>query len=138
MILKIDPFEDDELCLFGIISSEKDYRLCFAINHATGLEFEKSEDYEIHSGKIRTVSYFSRYQCLRDKEGNGFFLFSNKGTTDFLIPEYRKMDFWLLVRGEFDAEDLQDMLQKIKNHPSVLGVYPIDFKTLKSREHLVF
>ena len=66
------------------------------------------------------------------------YIISNKGTEGFLVPEMKKVDFFLLIRNYIDDDDLKLIISKLNKVPEVLVAVEVDPKKLKSKENLIF
>jgi hypothetical protein len=66
------------------------------------------------------------------------YIIANKGTEGFLVPEMKKVDFFLLIRNYIDDDDLKLIISKLNKVPEVLVAVEVDPKKLKSKENLIF
>jgi hypothetical protein len=83
-------------------------------------------------------SSYSRYFFLNQEDDQEYYLFLNRGTSEYLVPEHRNIDYILMIRGSVLEETKVDFMQQLKTLPSVQGVYDIDSSTLKSKENFIF
>ncbi|WP_246163457.1 IPExxxVDY family protein [Sphingobacterium humi] len=150
-----------DFILIGISTVLRDYRLCHFINKATGLQFvHGKEDYIDHNGNKKEkpqdeLDYHILYESKKNKPSiqhhfityryNNqtydfeFYLLSNKSIEGgTLIPEIMSFDYFLLIKHYIDEEDLEALMDNIKNIPEVLLVKEIDPTVLKSKENLIF
>lgn len=137
MAKKLKILPDEEFILFGILSQEKDYKLCFEINRKLGTEFKKDNDLEILPGKQTVASNFSRY-VMEDEDERLMYLLANRGTNGLLIPEHKQINFFLLLKGSFFEEEKETMIQKMKQVNVVQGIYELETRKLKSKQNLLF
>lgn len=152
---------DYDFVLIGISSHEKDYRFCWALNKALDLELTKGESLEIKAKKLGATSFFSLFQYENTDEFREYFVLSNSsenkqlaatatnlfnksaesdisGDSGILIPEHRQMDYFLVIRGEIEEEEVDELLLKLKAVDFVLTAVRIDVEELKSKTNLVF
>jgi hypothetical protein len=154
---------DYDFVLIGISSHEKDYRFCWALNNRLKLELSKKESLEIKGKKQTTPSYFSfftfddqdqftEYSVLANfSESKSLAavedtLFGAAGKTkqgeqsenEFLIPEHKQMNYFFVIRGEMDNDEVEELIQQIREIDIVLTAIRIDPKTLKSKQNLIF
>jgi hypothetical protein len=66
------------------------------------------------------------------------YILANKGTEGFLVPEMKKVDFFLLIQNYIDSEDLKRIIYGLNKIPEVLVAAEVDPKKLKSKENLIF
>lgn len=125
-----------DFILIGLVCHLKDYRLCFSINKGLEMELKKIDHLEIFINKRRETSSYSLYSYEKD-DYRSFYIVSNKGSKSFLIPEQKQLDYFLLIKG-ITNEEKKEIIQKLKQIPSILGAYDIDPIPLKSKENLLF
>ena len=59
-------------------------------------------------------------------------------TKTYLIPEKKKVDFFIKISGEISFEFVANAVNKIKNIEQIITSYSIDKNTLKSKDFLIF
>ena len=154
---------DYDFVLIGISSHEKDYRLCWTLNNKLNIDLVKKESLEIKGKKQTTPSYFSffmfdnpdafmEYSVIANfSESKSLALtettlFATEGKSktssqsenEFLIPEHKQMNYLFVIRGELENEEVNEIIQEIKNIDIVLTAIRIDPKSLKSKQNLIF
>jgi hypothetical protein len=135
----IIKFESDfEGVLFGIVTQLKDYRLCWHINKELGYDLKKLNDVEIvHKKKNKTAVFtLSRYENDMDKWL--VHLVSNRHQGEYLIPEMKQTDFFLMINGEVDEIKKNEIHSALKKISAIQFIVTIDYEALKSKENLVF
>ena len=136
-ILRFTDSDDYDFYLIGIVCQQKDYRLCHELNRHLELDLTRGNDFEIMNNKRMKTSVFSFFQYLNGDD-DVFYIFSNKGKDDFLIPEQKSIDYLMIVKENFKRIDEQEFINTIKKIPIVLGAYSLEVKKLKSKGNLVF
>jgi hypothetical protein len=111
---------------------------CFKINKQLGTDFCKVTDLELPFNTGNENLYFSRYFYLMPQTETELYIIANKGTEGFLVPEMKKVDFFLLIRNYIDDDDLKLIISKLNKVPEVLVAVEVDPKKLKSKENLIF
>lgn len=130
-----------EFFLAGISCHERPYRLCWAINNALEIEMSAIALHAIALKKNNAVAEFSVFNFENRENETSFSLIANKSPGDelkILILEQSQLDYFFIVKGAYPEADLQAMLQKIKLIPFVIMATPINPKTLKSKQNLLF
>ncbi|MBL4594634.1 MAG: IPExxxVDY family protein [Flavobacteriales bacterium] len=128
--------EDYDFILIGISCHTKDYRLCWEINKALNTDLIRAENLEI-SKKNKTNS-FSFYEFIDEDNYLEYYLISNRGNDGYLIAEQKKVDFFLLLKGNTSLNQIQDIICKINSLSLVLTSFKIDPNQLKSKQNLLF
>jgi len=151
---------DYDFVLIGISSHEKDYRFCWALNKKLGLELVKQDSLEIKGKKQTTPSYFSFFlfndedqyteysvvanfsesKALAVKEEHTLFAGepSRESENEFLVPEQKQMNYFFIVRGELEDDEVEELLKQIRDIDMVQTAVRIDAKSLRSKQNLVF
>ena len=152
---------DYDFSLIGISSHEKDYKICWALNNALSIELKKVDSLEIKGKKTSTPSFFSSFKYEDTENFLEHFVFSNfsegkshatnlntlfkessgKSQTlenEWLIPEYKQMNYFYIIKGEVTDALLKEKIKKIKKLDAVQTAIFIDVKTLKSKHNLIF
>ena len=135
-ILKVDTEEEFDFLLIGIVCQHKDYRLCFELNRKLELNLTRQNDYEVSISKRMHPAMFSFFK-FENEEQDFFYVFENKGKHAMLVPEHKQIDYFLMIRESLQRRSLIEMVNAIKEIPVVLGAYPIEARTLKSRDYFL-
>ena len=129
---------DLDFVLVAITTQLKDYTFCYKINKQLGTDFSKITDLEMLFSTDEELFYFSRYFHRVPESETEFYILANRGTEGFLVPEMKKVDFFLLIRNYIDRDDLRDIIGGLNKIPEVLVAAEVDPKKLKSKENLIF
>ena len=128
--------EDFDFFMLGICSHVKDYRLCWEINKEFEIELQKESDLEVMSnGELKSYS-FNTYE--NNSGPNDFYLISNKSELGYLVPEEKKCDYFLIVKGPMEEEQEKDIIKRLNASKNILTCYPIEAAELKSKNNLIF
>ena len=96
----------------------------------------RTKDYEI--SKKNEKSSFSFYEFIDENNYLEFFFISNRSKSGFLIPEQKKVDFFLMIRGNVSESLTKEIIGKINSLSLVLTSFNIDPNQLKSKQNLIF
>ena len=151
--LEMDDFCEEHYSLIGIHSTLEDYKLAYLIKQNLNTRFYKAiKDLEFKRDKKKAS--FSIYNYENTNDGFDWFLIANSyrrenqtvsnellltsETKTYLIPEKKKVDFFLKICGDSEYDFVMKTIQKIINIENVITAYSIDKNTLKSRDFLIF
>lgn len=141
LILDNEAIAEDFFCdtrLIGIMAPVKNYQFCWQLNNLLGYNFRLNTEIDKQLRKKNRQYFFSVYQ----HEENSFlkyYLFHNHCDGEFLLPEFKHMDFLLLLKGDFvDDEKCNHIIILIKSIPAVQLAAELTNEKIKNREHLVF
>ena len=128
--------EDFDFFMLGICSHVKDYRLCWEINKEFEIQLQKDPDLEVASnGEIKNYS-FNSYE--NNSGPNDFYLISNKSELGYLVPEEKKCDYFLIVKGPIEESEEVDIIKRLNASKNILTCYPIEASELRSKNNLIF
>lgn len=142
--LKIDneelaeEFFEDSLML-GIVAPIKDYQFGWQLNQVLGLDFRVNNDIEIQLTKKKRSYFFSIYEYAIPAVSLVHYLYNNQYDGEYLLPEFKHLDFLWLIKGDpIAAEDLKILLQSIRSIPGVQLVTEMTNEKIKHKQHLIF
>ncbi len=124
--------EEYDFHLIGISCHNKDYRLCWELNNVLNLDLTRVEDYIIDE------AHYSFYEYIDDANYLEHYFFANRGSGGFLIPEQKKVDYFLLSKGNISDDLTNEFICKINSVSVVLTSFKIDPNLLKSKQNLLF
>jgi hypothetical protein len=151
--LELDDFSDDNYTLIGIHSTLDEYKLAYVLNKeletklvkaAFSLDFENKNNnasftiYEFLNSKFNHSWFLISNQFTNNIEGVSTGLFQTNEITMHLIPEKKKVDYFLKLEGDFDYEYIVKVVDQINKINQVITSYTIDPNILKSKEFLIF
>ncbi len=136
-----DPAFDDffkDSRLLGIVSSQKQYHLCWQINRALHLNFRMNSELEAIIRKNGKRCFFQIYEYDEPLRFTFHYLYSNHYKGEYLIPELKHIDFlWLLKGTYYDEPEINTLMNDIRRLHTVRMVMPLQASGLKSRSNLV-
>lgn len=112
--------------------------LCHKINKLLSVDFVRISELSLQKAPAGETIYFSRYLYQISETETEFFLLANKGTEGYLIPEMKKVDYFILVRNCVDQDDLGSFIDGVNTIQEVVVAAEVDPTKLKSKENLIF
>lgn len=128
-----DEFDFD---LFGISCHARDYRLCWELNSKLKFDFQRTEDYEVR--QQRELISCASYEYTHEEDHINYYIIANRGENGFVVPEQKQADYFLIIKGSFNKERKEELMEKIRALNSVLAIYELDPNGLKSKRNLLF
>ncbi len=130
-------FEDTRL--LGIVAPIEDSKFCRLLNAILDMDFRINNEIEIQLKKKNRDYFFSVFEY---KEPSGFlehYLYNNRFDGEFLLPEFKRIDFlWLMKGDELANEHISLLSENIRQVDSVQLVAELTNEKIKNKEHLVF
>jgi hypothetical protein len=99
-----DFFEDSRL--LGIVAPMKDYRFSWLLNHILRFDFRVKNDIEIQLTKKGRQYFFAVYEYREPNGSLCHYLYNNQFDGEYLLPEFRHLDFLWLMKGDLPSEEL--------------------------------
>lgn len=144
--------DDEQFTLIGIHSTEEDYKLAYVLNQELNTKFSRFKqnlDFQNSTAQFPLFEFkddcgLEKYylinnkdiQVLERKVNEGLFG-GNYTTISYLIPEKKRVDYFLKIEGCNKTLAL-NLINKLNNLKQVITSYTIDTNTLKSKNHLIF
>jgi hypothetical protein len=151
--LGLDDFSEDEYSLIGIHTTLEDYKLAYLLNKTLNTSFYKFKE-NLKFETLQEKASFSIYNYLNKNYDFEWFLIANSfkrenqtvsnellltsETKTYLIPEKKKVDFFIKISGGIEYSFVSEAVEKIKQIDQVITSYLIDKNTLKSKDFLIF
>jgi len=133
---KLELAMEEDFCLLGVVADEPDYKLCWMINQALDMNFEKQEDLQLYHRKRNEEQVFSlfsyydpdaliTYRVIRNKSENGYFL-----------DELKNIDYLIHIQGEIHADRITGFMLSVNSLQPVRMCVPSDLSRIKNKERL--
>ncbi|MEP7257152.1 MAG: IPExxxVDY family protein [Flavitalea sp.] len=140
--LNIDDLEEDFFQgtrLVGIVAPIKDYLLCWNLNHLLTFDFRNNNEIEIQLTKKQRNYYFAVFQYAEPNATLVHYLYNNQFDGEYLLPEFRHLDFLYLLKGDSVSDELlKDIMNVIKNIAGVQMVMELTPEKIRHKGHLIF
>lgn len=137
--LYLDLDFDYDFELISIVSSYRDYRICWHLNQQLGLDLAFKEELKLEKAQKRKASaYFNLYAYTDELNKTQYYLVSNKSAGEFLVPELKEVDFFLQFSGGNSPLEKDKIVQTLKGLSVIEAVFATDPASLKSKQNLVF
>jgi hypothetical protein len=128
----------EETRLLGIMAPVKDYQLCWQLNNKLGIDFRNNSDLEIQLKKSKRNYFFAVYEYAEVHTCLVHYLYNNQFDGEYLLPEFKHLDFLWLLKGDIVTEDtLQQLIDSIRDIKGVQLVVELTNEQIRNKEHLV-
>jgi len=155
--LILDDFFDEVLyTLIGVHCTIEDYRLAYLLNKKleinlirkpVDLDYKNTKStYSIFEWEDKKqlitwslVSNICKIEGIKQVSYNSLFDNPEKITKTFnLIPEYKRVNYFLKIDYGYNSNKEKQVLDSIMNIPQIATAYSINPNQLKSKENLIF
>ncbi len=157
--LSLDEFDEVDYKLIAIHSALEDYRLAYFLNQKLPVILSKSKEDEIVKFQEDEI-FLSKYIFNDKKNDTNWTLIQNKNdfisnkqntnqnlffesnlqiqTKVYLLPEYKKVDYFLKIENGTTYNDIKETIKKINTITRISTIYEIDVNQIKSKNNLIF
>ncbi len=143
---------EDDFTLIGIHSAEEDYKLAFLLNqqlnsnfvrYQYNLDFKGSEvEFPLFEFKDPNthINYYlinNKYRQVIEYKDHKELFGGRYSTISYLIPEKKRVDYFLKIEGANNTSTLK-LVNQLNKINQIVTSYTIDTNTLKSKNYLIF
>jgi hypothetical protein len=154
--LQVDDFYDDSYKLIAIHCRVEDYRLAYLLNKHLELKLERKDadiDFKYLESSYSIFEWDNETEyvmwnlisnvCKKEEDSlhSTGTLFSDTEKvlkTFYLIPEFKKVDYFIKISDEIQNVDENLILNKLKAIPQIITSYTVDPLKIRSKDHLIF
>jgi hypothetical protein len=130
-------FEDTRL--LGIMAPVKDYLFCWHVNQVMGIDFRINNEIEIQLKRKGRDYFFNVYEYTEPHSSLVHYLYNNKYDGEYLLPEFRHVDFLWLFKGDtVEDEEMDRVMLTLRGIKGVQLVVEMTNEKIRNKEHLVF
>lgn len=125
--------------LLGLMTLVKDYKISLALNKSLNFDLRLNPELEIKLQRRNRNYFFEVHEYLDYFNRIQYYFYYNQYQGEYLLPEYRHLDYLLLIRSEGPLPQGTMSLEKIlRNIPEVQLVVSLTDENIASRSNLVF
>jgi hypothetical protein len=143
MKLKIDNddlieefFEDASIV--GIVAPVKDYKFTWSINQVLGYKFLLKPELELKFRKKERAYFFSIFEFCVPGTCKVHYLYSNQNDGEYLLPEFKHLDYLWVTKGEFMSKtEIDQLILSLKFLPGVQLVTEMVHDKIKNKQSLI-
>ena len=133
---KLEVAIEEDFCLLGVVSDEPDYRLCWMINRALGMEFEKADDLILRHRKYPEEQQFSMFVFDDEEAMITYRVIKNRAEVGYFMDELKNLDFLVHIQGEIFSDQLSSFVHAVNAIEAVRMCIPVNLQKIKYKERL--
>lgn len=125
--------------LIGIVAPIKDYQLCWQLNQLMTIDFRNNNDIEIQLKRKKRDYYFAVFQYNETGNSLVHYLYNNQFDGEYLLPEFRHLDFLYLLKGDMVSNEfVNHLMDTIKTINGVQLVMELAHEKIRNKGHMIF
>ena len=130
-------FEDTRL--LGVVAPIKDYQFCWQLNRLFHFNFRLNNEIEIHLTKKLIRFSFSIFEYEEPGSSLVHYLYNNKNSGEYLLPQFKHNDFLWLMKGDaVDDHKFENISKSIRQINGVQMVAELMHEKLLHKGNLMF
>lgn len=156
--MSLNEFEDVDFKLIAIYANIEAYKMAYLLNKHFDLKLRRHRfDVDLTQNSIQAMYALFTYKDQQNYRN--YSLVSNKFKGESrrilkagslfveeeirpllisLIPQYKKVDFFLKIEENIGDQQVHQMVGAISNLPKIQAAYKIQVNQLKSKQNLIF
>lgn len=134
----LSDYIDYNFSLIAICTEDEDFKICWKLNKLFSFDFARQSDLEITYGSGKKQGRFPVFSFLDEDLGLHYYLISNRNNSFSLVPEHKKVDYFLKITGEQEWVNMDEIIKKIRTISTVKMAFPINPVDLTKGDNLIF
>ena len=134
---KLDMAIEEDFCLLGLVADEPDYKLCWMINQALELNFEKLDDLILYHRKLQEDQAFSIYSHEDEAAMLTYRIIKNRSKTGYYLDELKNLDYLIHIQGEINPHKISGFMHAVGALASIRMCVPVDLARIRNMERLL-
>lgn len=127
---------EEDFCLLGMVSDEKDYRLCWLINHTLNVEFRKEDDLALPHKKLKLEQHFSNYLYHDENAFLSYRIIKNRSDEGFFLEELKNLDYLVHIQGELSEMHIRNFIREIGDLAEIRMLIPVELRLIRNTDRL--
>lgn len=124
--------------LLGLMAPVEAHQFVWQLNNAFRFDLRSNNSLEIQLIKKNRNYFFPVYSYREPLQALEYFLYKNVFDGEYLLPEFRHLDYLLLAKGDLPTtEALQLLQQTLRQLNGVQLVVELTHEKIRNRQHLV-
>ena len=135
--LLVDEFFEDTH-LLGIMAPVESHLFVWQINQGLGFDFRINDDLEIQLNKKSRTYFFKVYEFKESLRTITYYLYKNHCDGEYLLPEFKHLDYLWLTKGEaLTATEATELHKGLMSIHHVQLVVELTNEKIKNKQHLI-
>jgi len=133
--IKLKINQKDEFILFGIVSSEPDYKLSLSLNKKFRISLKNISPVKLTDDTGSELT-FSRFSDSTGSTDMVFNLVSNRSGKNFLLKKLKNVDYIFQIHDPENTNNINQITASLREIEFVSAVFNIDINTFKDKNLL--
>jgi hypothetical protein len=125
---------NEEYSLFGIVTTEPDYKLSLSLNDKLKISLKNYTPIEIKNEDGSQLN-FSRFSDLKRAPDVIYNLISNRSDKNFLLAKFKKIDYLFQVQNP-EYNNIEELTGTLREIDRITAVFSLDPEKIKDKNLL--
>ena len=130
--LKLQVEQINDFILFGLVSSEPDYKLSLALNKKLTISLRNISPVMV-PGENEKELFFSRFSDSMEAPDRIFNLISNRSGKYFLIKKLRNIDYIFHIHDPENKNIVSEITSSLREIDIITAIFNIDIDSIKDK-----
>jgi hypothetical protein len=130
--IHLEVSKSEKFFIYGIVSSEPDYKLSLALNKKMGISLKNRTPLNLPDNSGSEAS-FSRFAYTNHSDDIVYNLISNRSGKQFLIQKLKNIDYIFHVHYPGSDNNSPNVISMLRDTESVNAVFVIDTGTINDK-----
>ena len=109
------------------------------MNNMLTNDLRKNNDIQIQPKRKKRYYYFALFQYNEPNNSLVHYLYNNQFDGEYLLPEFRHLDFLYLLKGDCVPDDfLHNLMDTIRKISGVQLVMELAHDKIRNKAHMIF
>lgn len=132
--LLLDYEDESPYYYLGVSSNIRDYQMVFYLIRNLKLQFKHVEAFRFKKG-TQDLEY-ALYLYSDDENMVNYYLISNKFNANRLNPDFKHLDFFIILEGDVDDNFVSNLAKMVKQIPQVIFTTPLEATKFEKIQNL--
>jgi hypothetical protein len=130
--IQLDDYIDDEFAIFGLVSTEADYKLSQLLNKKLKIALKNIETIDLPEVDGMKLS-FSRFADNSGSPEISFNLISNRSDKNWLLKKLKKIDYFFRINSADSKCDIEQITSTLREIDRITAVFKLDPQEIKDK-----
>jgi hypothetical protein len=135
--VKLDLEFDEDITIIGISCHKIDYWVARQINEQLKLKLTRQPDLSLFDPEKKSLINYPLFLFVKPEVQISFSLISNHNPEGKLFPDQKSFDYFMIIKGGINADEVSKWITVIKKIPQVLTAHNLNLKKIKNLQEFL-
>jgi len=130
--VKLDSGFEEDITIIGISCHKIDYWIARLMNEKLKLKLSRQPDLLLYNEEKKSTVNYPLFTFSKPEVQTSFSFISNHNPEGKLFPGQKSFDYFLLIKGRVNLDEVDGFISIIKKIPQVLTAHNLNLKKIKN------